>query len=189
VAAELRCDSGRGRRYAARVRADALALMRILGLQDWELSIVLVGDRAMRRLNRRFRHKDRSTDVLSFAQLDGGRSGAGALRARAQSPRLAGKAAPARAGAQPVPMLGDVVISVDTALAQARRGRIAPAARLRALLLHGLLHLLGYDHERSAGEARRMSARERQLAAKLASTGRGARIARAPAAASPRAHR
>ena len=63
--------------------------------------------------------------------------------------------------------LGDVVISLDTARRQARRLGVAPAARLRTLLVHGLLHLLGYDHERSPAEARRMFARERELAAAL----------------------
>ena len=61
--------------------------------------------------------------------------------------------------------LGDVVISIDTALAQAHEYGVAPAERLRTLLIHGFLHLLGYDHERSPSEARKMFARERQLAA------------------------
>ncbi|MGH7915299.1 MAG: rRNA maturation RNase YbeY, partial [Candidatus Binataceae bacterium] len=63
--------------------------------------------------------------------------------------------------------LGDIIISVDTARRQARRLGLAPAARMRTLLVHGLLHLLGYDHERSTAEARRMFARERELAAAL----------------------
>jgi rRNA maturation RNase YbeY len=56
---------------------------------------------------------------------------------------------------------------VDTARRQARRLGVAPAARMRTLLMHGVLHLLGYDHERSPAEARRMFARERELAAAL----------------------
>ncbi len=63
--------------------------------------------------------------------------------------------------------LGDVVISIDTALRQARELGVSPAARLRTLLIHGFLHLLGHDHERSVAEARRMFARERRLAARL----------------------
>ena len=63
--------------------------------------------------------------------------------------------------------LGDVVISIDTALAQSREYGVAPAERLRTLLIHGFLHLLGYDHERSPAEARKMFARERELAATM----------------------
>jgi rRNA maturation RNase YbeY len=68
---------------------------------------------------------------------------------------------------RPGTALGDVVISVDTARRQARRLGVAPATRMRTLLMHGVLHLLGYDHERSPAEARRMFARERELAAAL----------------------
>jgi ssRNA-specific RNase YbeY (16S rRNA maturation enzyme) len=71
------------------------------------------------------------------------------------------------------------VISIDTALAQARRLRVAPAERLRTLLIHGVLHLVGFDHERSAAEAKVMFTRERELAAKLEGPGQGARSARA----------
>jgi rRNA maturation RNase YbeY len=75
------------------------------------------------------------------------------------------------------------VISVDTARRQARRLAVAPAARMRTLLVHGLLHLLGYDHERSPAEARRMFARERELAAAL----RRPRVARPRGNSKPRA--
>ncbi len=143
--------------------------MRALELGACELSLMIVDDRAMRNLNRRFRAKDRPTDVLSFAQLpehhgEEHRSNGRAASARARRTPLAPSAQLARS---PGLLLGDVVISVDTALRQARRLRVAPAARLRTLLIHGLLHLLGYDHERSAAEAKRMSARERELAAQL----------------------
>ena len=61
--------------------------------------------------------------------------------------------------------LGDVVISIETALAQSREYGVEPAQRLRTLLIHGFLHLLGYDHARSPAEARKMFARERELTA------------------------
>ena len=125
---------------------------------------MIVGDRAMRNLNRRFRAKDRPTDVLSFAQLSEHHS----EEHRSEEHRSDGAfPAPAEIARRAGLLLGDVVISVDTALRQARRLRVAPAARLRTLLIHGLLHLLGYDHERSASEAKRMFARERELAAAL----------------------
>ena len=134
---------------------------------------MVVDDRAMRNLNRRFRAKDRPTDVLSFAQLpehtgEEHRSNDPFPRQRrAAGARRTPPAPPVGIARRPGLMLGDVVISVDTALRQARRLRVAPAARLRTLLIHGLLHLLGYDHERSAAEAKRMLARERELAAQL----------------------
>ena len=103
---------------------------------------MLVSDTVMRRLNREWRGTDRSTDVLSFAQAEG-------------------------PGGAPAGLLGDVVISVDTARRQAR-DRDAPLAReIDRLLIHGVLHLLGYDHERSPAEARRMQRRERVLARRL----------------------
>jgi len=142
-------------RYARALRSDAVRLMRALELDACELSLLIVDDRAMRNLNRRFRAKDRPTDVLSFAQIEEHRSNGAPSAEIARRPGL---------------LLGDVVISVDTALRQARRLRVAPAARLRTLLIHGLLHLLGYDHERSAAEAKRMFARERELAAQLPQT-------------------
>lgn len=139
---------------------------------------MLVGDRAMRSLNRRFRGRDLPTDVLAFSQLDapGGRARAAA--------RPAGRRA-ARGGAAER-LLGDVVISLDTARRQARELGVAPAARLRALLIHGFLHLLGYDHERSAAEARAMLARERRLAAALGAQPAAARRRRAPTTADGR---
>src|SRR5207237_2701767 len=83
---------------------------------------------------------------------------------------LGGPPEPAQAGTlvpAPGTALGDVVISLDTARRQAQRLGVAPATRMRTLLVHGLLHLLGYDHERSPAEARRMFALERELAAAL----------------------
>ncbi len=136
--------------------------MRALELGACELSLMVIDDPAMRILNRRFRMKDRPTDVLSFPQLDEQRDNCGVREGGART------------------LLGDVVISMDTALRQAHRLRVAPAARLRTLLIHGLLHLLGYDHERSPAAAQRMFARERELAAKLPQAREaGARVARA----------
>jgi probable rRNA maturation factor len=153
VAVEFRCATARGRGYARGLRADADRLMRAVGLADCELSLTLTSDRAMRRLNRDFRGIDAATDVLSFSQIEQAGSAPPEPRSVKNSPGL------------PV---GDVVISIDTAVRQAREYRVSPASRLRRLLIHGLLHLLGYDHERSATDARRMFARERTLAAKIA---------------------
>ena len=117
----------------------ARRLLAGLDLGGAELSVLLVSDAEMQRLNRDWRGKDRPTDVLAFAQGEGD-------------------------GGTPDGLLGDVVISVDTARRQARSGRRPLDREAERLLVHGLLHLLGYDHERSAREAARMKRKERELA-------------------------
>lgn len=107
------------------------------GEADAELSIELVGDGRMRRLNRIYRGKDRPTDVLAF---------------------------PMREANNPHPsLIGDVVISIPTAARQARGAGHSLDEELATLLIHGVLHLCGYDHERSEHEARRMVRRERAV--------------------------
>ena len=133
--------TSRGRRVpalATRLRRAARRLLRGLRLERAELSVLLVSDAEMRKLNRDYRGRDRPTDVLAFAQREG-------------------------PGGAPDGLLGDVVISVDTARRQAAERRLTPGTESERLLVHGLLHLLGYDHERSAAEARRMQRRERTL--------------------------
>ena len=151
-AVALRCDARKARRYMRRLHADARSLLKLLSVGRFELSLVLTGDRPIRELNRTFRGKDQATDVLSFPQLE------------ARFPEC-----DERSTSQlTIPSaLGDVVISVDTAQRQAKQLGVTTESRLRTLLIHGLLHLLGYDHERSRAEARRMFARERELAAAL----------------------
>lgn len=130
---------------ATDVAREARAVLRAMNEHDAELSVSLVDDAEIHRLNRDYRHKDKPTDVLAFA-----------LREGALMP-----------GTERV--LGDVIISLDTALRQAAQRRREVGAEVRTLLIHGILHLLGYDHERSPAEERRMKAMERKLAAKLAS--------------------
>ena len=110
---------------------------------DAELSVALIGDEEMHALNARYRGVDRPTDVLAFALREG------------EAAKL-----------QP-DLLGDVIISLDTAARQANARGIAPADEVRTLLAHGILHLLGYDHERSPAEARRMFGKQRALLARL----------------------
>jgi probable rRNA maturation factor len=113
-----------------------------LGLGPAELSVALTDDREIHELNRLFRKRDKPTDVLAFAMREG--------------------EGPPAAGPSGVELLGDVVVSVETARRQAaRRGR-SLASEVRVLLAHGILHLLGYDHRTSA-EARRMGTKTRQL--------------------------
>lgn len=125
-----------------RIRTTALQrisdrILRYAGSSGAELSLSLVGDRRMRGLNARYRRIAHPTDVLAFAS---------------------------REAPQPMtPLLGDVVISLDTARRQAREAGGTLDREMVMLLIHGVLHLLGYDHERSAREARRMQKKERAI--------------------------
>ncbi len=121
-----------------------------LRLGDCEVTICLVSDAAMARLNRAFRGKRGPTDVLSFP-ADGappkrGCMGAGKPRARITS---AGD-------------LGDVAIAPETALRNARRFSRGLPEELRILILHGMLHLAGYDHETDQGQMNRLEGRLRR---------------------------
>ncbi|MBM4126629.1 MAG: rRNA maturation RNase YbeY [Nitrospira sp.] len=145
------------KQQASLVRA-AESILTSVGESQSELSLELVGDRRMRRLNRMYRKKDRTTDVLAFPMRDihaGVRQGA-----RGKRPRVKRKMLPSRAAHLVPDMLGDVVISVPTARRQAHASGRSLGDELAALLVHGVLHLCGYDHERSAREAVRMRRRE-----------------------------
>jgi probable rRNA maturation factor len=108
------------------------------------LSVLVTDDAGIREINHAWLGKDRPTNVISFAMQEG-----------------------AGAGVQP-DLLGDVVISADTAARDAAEAGAPVEHELCFLLLHGILHLLGYDHERgTAAEARRMEARERELFAQV----------------------
>ena len=109
------------------------------------VTVVLVSDSRMRALNRTYRGKDYATDVLSFAQL-------------APSPDLG---VPSPQSPVPAGFLGDIVIARGVAKRQARAAGHAELDELRLLALHGLLHLLGYDHERDNGRMRRIERRLR----------------------------
>ncbi len=112
-----------------------------------EVAVHLVDDRRIHALNAQHRGRDRPTDVLSFPTLQ---------------PE---EVAPALAGQVPV-VLGDVVVAFDSAARDAASAGRPLAAHLTHLLVHGTLHLLGYDHQREA-EARCMEALERHILARL----------------------
>jgi probable rRNA maturation factor len=114
------------------------------GCPDAELSLVIVNDRQIRKVNRDYLQRDKPTNVISFAMQEG-------------------------EGAGVVPLLlGDVVISAETAARDAAEAGLSFESELYFLLLHGILHLLGYDHERSGEvEAARMETREREIFALL----------------------
>jgi probable rRNA maturation factor len=126
----------------------AKIVLAAIELADDELSISLVGDEEIRRMNRDYRGKDRATDVLSFSLREGEH----------------GDVASA---------LGDVVISLETAARQARERRATIEREVDRLLVHGILHLAGYDHEVSAREERRMKRKEREMLARIAAANAG----------------
>ena len=121
-----------------RLRGRAQRMLRALEMPDAEISISLVDDSAIAELNAAYRETQGPTDVLSFSLLEGEHS--------------------ERRGA----LLGDVVVSLETAARQAARGGRSLDQEVLRLLIHGALHLLGHDHE-EAGQARRMRAEERRL--------------------------
>jgi probable rRNA maturation factor len=137
---------GAGTRYpTAALHRIAETLLRAVKQSRAELSIALVGDREMRPLNAKYRKKYQTTDVLSFFVEDQPLSGA--------------------------KILGDVVISVEQARRQAKESGKTLQSEMVTLLIHGILHLLGYDHEISPRQAQIMSAYERILYAHLCDRG------------------
>jgi probable rRNA maturation factor len=129
------------REIAAFVRTSIAALRRARALDfaPAGVDVVFVGDREMRRLNRTWRSKSSTTDVLTFP--------ADASYADDES------------GARP---LGDIVISVDQAKRQARDEGHSLATEIRYLILHGLIHAIGYDHEADEGEMDALELKIRQ---------------------------
>ena len=118
------------------------AAIEILNLGDIEVSIVLCDDSFIHPLNREYRGKDQPTDVLSFAQREGD-------------------------FADPNdPMLGDIIVSLERAAKQAKSRKHPFSQELSLLLVHGLLHLLGYDHIED-DDAEIMEALEKELLAKI----------------------
>jgi len=106
-------------------------LVRVLGVERSEFSVVFVTDDKIRRYNRDYRGFDKPTDVLSFSGDDG--------------------------------YLGDILISSETAYNQARKSNtLSFETNIHRLLLHGLLHLMGYDHETDNGEMRVVERRLRR---------------------------
>jgi probable rRNA maturation factor len=146
---------------AAAIEAAANVLLDLLERSRDELAVLLVGDARMQELNREWRGKNRPTDVLSFGQ--------DAEDVGEDAGEDVGEDAGADAGVGPR-LLGDIVISVDTARRQAGEGGWTDVEETTRLLLHGLLHLLGHDHEED-DDARRMREAEADLVAALAARG------------------
>lgn len=110
-----------------------------LGLPEAELSILLVNDQQIREMNRKYLGRDRPTNVLSFSMKEGDYS--------SLHPHL----------------LGDLVISIETAKRESRAWGLNPMEMIILLMIHGILHLVGYEHESSRREARKMAAKQKEL--------------------------
>lgn len=116
-----------------------------------ELHIFLINDARMREINFEHRGKDKTTDVLSFPQFEPG--------------QLSGEKPLGLASGS---YLGDLVISTETTISQAKRFKVTTRQELIRLMTHGILHLIGYDHEKvPPAKAQRMRRRERQIRAAL----------------------
>jgi len=122
--------------WAEKVLKGILRRVRVPGL---DLDLTFVGDARIRTLNRSFRKKDKATDVLSFPLHDKKRARKGDC------------------------FLGDIVISVPTARRQAKEQGRPLLDELLFLIIHGTLHLLGYDHEKTLREAREMQNLEKKI--------------------------
>ena len=115
-------------------------VMKNLGCLNQEVSILLTVDADIRKLNQQFRNIDQATDVLSFPQdVD-------------EEPIAPGEI-----------ILGDIAVSLDTAQVQAKEHGLTLEEEIILLLIHGILHLLGYDHEISEQEEEKMRSKTREL--------------------------
>lgn len=125
------------------IQKTAERLLYLTDKQGHELSILLVNDARITQLNKDYRKKNKPTNVLAFAMQEGTEIDAGQH------------------------LLGDIIISADTAAREAKRDKTTTYQRMKILIIHGFLHLLGYDHERSEKDAILMEKEEKILLTKL----------------------
>ena len=139
VVVQVRARLGKGLRASA-IERRLVRMMTALQLQGTELSVLLTGDAQMRELNRVYRKKDRTTDVLAFPMTEG-------------------------SGNRRSELLGDLVVSLPVARAQAKAARRTVLEEVTTLLAHGLLHLVGWDHDTPARDRAMRAETERLCAA------------------------
>ena len=172
----------RQRRAPVDVRFHRRLLRNLLSLTRRSPAVIgltFVNDQQMRRINHDHRRIDRPTDVLAFPVSAWHRKRDAHVRGRSASSPPAN---PHRNTGlmintprhERIHVLGDIVISIETARRQAREAGATLREECRRLLIHGYLHLLGYDHERSRPEAVRMRRMERRLEARVSGMGRRA---------------
>jgi probable rRNA maturation factor len=129
---------------SAKLKKTAMAILNALDCPEGELSLLIVDDDKMAVLNQRYRGRPGPTNVLAFSMNEGDFAEV--------APHL----------------LGDVVISVDTCRREAQAAGVRFENHFTALLVHGILHLFGYDHEQSEAAEHRMAARSQEILAQLA---------------------
>ncbi|MDP2168421.1 MAG: rRNA maturation RNase YbeY [Thermodesulfovibrionales bacterium] len=137
---EIRSTQRKIRLNLRRIKRDSLKALSILGLKEAELSILFCSPSRMRSLNLRYRGINRATDVLAFPLYSPGEI-------------------PHEGHYLP----GDIVINPSQAASQAKEHGLTLGEEIRRLLIHGLLHLIGYDHEKGGHAERRMRAKEREM--------------------------
>jgi len=133
------------------IKGKARTILTLCGLDNTELSILIVNNKRIRRLNKRYRGIDRPTDVLAFPLT------------LSLSPLGRGKGE----GKKEEGLLGDIVISMEKAHRQAEEQGHSPNTELLFLLTHGILHLIGYDHEISSLEEKRMKRKENFIISRI----------------------
>ncbi|HQL00248.1 MAG TPA: rRNA maturation RNase YbeY [Smithellaceae bacterium] len=122
------------------LRSMTTKLLKTLDCKDKEISITFVDNAQIQVINRDYLGKDRPTNVISFSLQEGDFGGVNPT------------------------VLGDIIISAETALADAEKGRLTLDEELAFLIIHGLLHLLGYNHEGTTPqEAAKMRKKEKEL--------------------------
>lgn len=139
----LECEEGMERPlWAERLLRFAESVLQKSGMQNWDLSILLCRDPFIAALNGEYRHIDGPTDVLSFEQGDEYVDESGETWFSA----------------------GDIVISVDSLMSNAREFGVTPDEELKRLLIHGILHLNGMDHATNSPDEEMLVTQERLLA-------------------------
>lgn len=125
-------------------------------IADLEIDLAIAGEKRMRRLNRTWRGKDRVTDVLSFGNQKPIPSN------RDKNPKVKFIFAPNN-----IFHLGEIIVCYPSAVKQARESGHSLGKEMAVLLIHGILHLAGYNHEKSASEARKMFGLQEKIAGKI----------------------
>lgn len=131
------------------IERDLVVLLHVLKYDDFDISVLITTNATIRKYNRDFRHKDKPTDILSFPyhpELQAGK------RIKVHEPEDAN--------------LGDLIISAEYVVQEARALNVTFEARMKLLLVHGVCHLLGYDHIDDA-DWRKMRAKEAFLLKKI----------------------
>ena len=124
---------------AKKIKKEAERILASLRISGYELSVLLLDNKGIRAVNKKYLNRNRPTNVISFSLTEG------------------------EFGNINPQVLGDVVISVEKALEQAEINGKTPGEEISFLLIHGILHLLGYDHIRGKGERKRMRGKEKEV--------------------------